>query len=202
MTVNWESVHSKYDTKGVTDLLGCSTMESYMKIFNLDKMFFHEKDVLEVGVGVAVATRNLSGVCKSLDVCDISETALKRCVGFTRNQYLGIENVPAKKYDVVLSSLVIQHLMRPQMVEHVKLLLRSLNDLGKLFVQFSDCKSEFFNPDPIGAGRCLYTLDEMTSCLKENGARDIETRNIWTHQCSDPNGKKIEIIWYGVSANV
>ena len=92
--------------------------------------------ILNIGVGEGYCTHYLSGQGHTVDVLDISETALKKVEQITSNQFANPNLLPKNEYDLALSHLVAQHMNNEDLTTQISLVLQSLKADGILALQY------------------------------------------------------------------
>jgi predicted TPR repeat methyltransferase len=102
-------------------------------------------NVLVIGVGLGYEVKELREITANIDVLDISEFALARVKGMTKNQYLAseIEKLPENKYDLIMSYLVTQHIDDEELNRHLKYGIRALTCNGIFAMQFAFLDNDF-----------------------------------------------------------
>lgn len=127
----WDQQHSQSD---LTWLSG-NPAAAYFGFFNLSPEFLRGKDVLEIGVGMGQATRQLVPMCRTYHCADISQVALDRVSDCVASRYLtrDIASIPA--VDVVFCYLVTVHCPDEEVTRIINDI--QLTDGGAIFMQFS-----------------------------------------------------------------
>lgn len=127
----WDQHHANSDLVWLSG----NSAEAYFDFFGLSKEFVRGKDVLEIGIGVGRAARQLVEISRNYHCCDISQVALDRVADRVANRYLTgyLRSIPA--VDVVFCYLVTVHCDDHEV-------LRMINDIqlapnGRIFMQFS-----------------------------------------------------------------
>ena len=131
----WEDKHDNNDIAWLSgyhlsDLIDYMNIEGHLKSGN---------KILEIGIGFGYCTQELVDRGLLVDVLDISEKALERVKFITQNQFLttDLEHLPKRKYDLVLSHLVTQHMNDRDLSKQIKYVLQSLKKDGIFAMQFA-----------------------------------------------------------------
>lgn len=127
----WDKHHR---TSNITWLSG-NNLKSYLKFFQITENDIRGKTVLEIGVGLGRASRELAALAQRLLCADISEVALQRLEDQVEDRYSSKDLAQAPQADLVLCHLVSVH-CNDQEVQ------RMLNDIqlsaqGEIMMQFS-----------------------------------------------------------------
>jgi len=96
-------------------------------------------DVLEIGVGMGICTKDLHGMGFNISCVDISEEALRRIQHLAVRTYLdiGIWGLPPGSFDLAISYCVTQHINDASLGEQLKHVIRSLRPSGIFAMQYS-----------------------------------------------------------------
>jgi SAM-dependent methyltransferase len=175
----WEEAHQKNEELWLTG----SYLNQVWDPLNIMPKLSPGLKVLNIGVGLGRDTSELKNSGAIVDVLDISQTALNRVRGITRNQYLSsnLSNLPINEYDVAVSHLVTQHMNDDDLNMQMKYVLQSLNSNGIFAMQFAfidddeNTKNRYdliykndFDRDPQQRGHMFRTLPEMTNIVTKN----------------------------------
>ena len=97
----WDNQHKENNKKALTG----STLDQYCEFFRLTDEVFFKKYVLEIGVGLGVATQYLGLLTDNLDVLDISDIAIERVLNYISEGYTDARDLNNNKYDILLKKL-------------------------------------------------------------------------------------------------
>lgn len=127
----WDQQHI---TSNSTWLTG-SFIDAYLRFFQITVDELRDRCVLEIGVGLGRATRELAKIAKEFYCSDISQTALDKLEDCTPHRFLSrdLKNIPP--VDLAICYLVTVHcndLEVMRIVNDVR-----LSDTGRMLVQFS-----------------------------------------------------------------
>lgn len=127
----WDQHHT---TSNSTWLTG-SMVNAYLEFFNLSRDFLSDKSVLEIGVGLGRASRELVKCSKQFYCSDISQVALDKLSDVVEHRFLTGDLSKIPPVDVAICFLVTVHCPDREVI-------RILNDInltaqGQILVQFS-----------------------------------------------------------------
>lgn len=127
----WDQQHT---TSNSTWLTG-SLLTAYWDFFQITADDLRDKKILEIGVGLGRASRELAKVAGEFYCADISQTALDKLEDCTPHRFLTQDLKNITPADVVICHLVTVHCTDDEVV-------RMINDVrlsaaGKMLVQFS-----------------------------------------------------------------
>jgi len=151
--------------------------------------------MLEIGVGLGRATKEIHDLGVVVDTLDICNEALDRVVDFTRARYLhrDIENLSVDEYDLAVSLLVTQHMSDRDILWQFPRVFRSLNQKGRFVVQWAGSRIDGENDNhgtvlgeygpvdgitPVGmiSGRMVRSESHATSLIERSGGKVLEIR--------------------------
>ncbi len=180
----WNEAHKFKERRWLNGI----SLHGYTDFFGVNP---HNKIVLEVGVGLGIATGELSRVCKELHVLDISEVALNKVKTIaTTHNISSIETLPEDYFDSVISHLVVQHLNGEGLNFHLKHCIKSLNSKGIFYLQYSEGKdvpisdSEYMQQ----IGEVVYDPEDMDKRIYANGGYIYKELPLVRHQCIEHKG--------------
>ena len=127
----WDRHHARHDSTWLTG----SSLDRYLDFFRLSVDHLRGQRVLEIGVGLGQATKQLGVLCGELHCADISAVALNRVRDHVTQAYVTQELESVPPVDVVLCFLVTVHCPDQEvirMIDHTQLV-----PTGRLYVQFS-----------------------------------------------------------------
>jgi len=132
----WEGKHTEEDMSWLT----VSNLGHYLLFFDLKGAEIETHRVLEIGVGLCVATAHLKKLVGDLWTVDVAPSAIRRARGIVKkNQSLHVEQaleLPAGYFDVAFSYAVVQHLGDVELEHQLDYVLRALTPEGIFAVQF------------------------------------------------------------------
>lgn len=163
----WDEQHRQQNKKALTG----STLDQYCELFGITKKFLKDKKILEVGVGLGKATRELGTLTDNLDVLDISLVALSNVAGWVARGYDTVKELPLNYYDVVLSHLVAQHMNDSDLIIQMEHIIKSLVDNGVFYMQWADAYTHNIPVDFIieKGGGVLRDIEEMDKLVNYAG---------------------------------
>lgn len=100
----WEAKHKTDDKLWLTG----SGIRDHFKYHGIDASAFEGKTVLEIGVGLGIASRKMSRMCSKLYCSDISQEALDRVKSFSSTS-LSADLASVPPVDFAICHLVFQH---------------------------------------------------------------------------------------------
>jgi SAM-dependent methyltransferase len=131
----WEDAHQK----GAQEWLSGTHLNELRINLNLDGLLKPNLNVLNIGVGMGVCTKELVDFGCVVDVLDISDKAIEKVKDITNKQYLASfeHALPRNRYDLVISYLVAQHMNDVNLNRQMKYVIRSLKPSGVFALQFA-----------------------------------------------------------------
>ena len=129
----WEEHHSNNAERWLTG----SSVKHYETFFQVP---LADAIMLEIGVGLAVASIPLACRNKELHCVDISRRALKRVEGkVTKTWHTSeIDQLPKNYFDIAVSMLVAQHVSDAELQRQLDCIIPALKEDGVFLLQFSD----------------------------------------------------------------
>lgn len=96
-------------------------------------------EVLEIGVGLGICTKDLFNMGFSVSCIDISEVALQRVAKITTRAYLDtmVRELPSDTFSLAISYCVTQHINDISLSEQLREVIRSLKPEGVFAMQYS-----------------------------------------------------------------
>lgn len=164
-------------------LTGTST-DKYVEFLGID--LSGKKKILEIGVGLGIATKELAAMGHEVTGWDISEVALANAAEWLTESYRPHEYHKCKsnKFDLAICYLVAQHMNDNDLSELLHQVCRVLKSTGMLAIQFAD--GPVYNAHTAilqRIGGCLRSNHKMSDMAKEAGFEiilDIFEKN-WEH---------------------
>lgn len=160
----WENKHNDADSWWLTG----TTINQLLYYHELLETNFHNKTVLEIGVGLGTCTPNLKKISNILYCCDVSETALNRVKEFSDKQFLTTNLVNIEPVDIAVCHLVFQHCTDQEIARIINEV--NLTDNGVFSFQFAALKDNIITSSiqqMIDAGshffRSVETVKEIIS---------------------------------------
>lgn len=131
----WENAHKN----SMQEWLSGTHLRELKINLQLDDLLKENIEVLNIGVGLGVCTKELVEMGCTVDVLDISDIAIEKVKDITRKQYLASYEhaLPKNKYDLVISYLVSQHMNDVNLNRQLKYVIRSLKTTGTFALQFA-----------------------------------------------------------------
>jgi hypothetical protein len=119
-----------------------STLDQYCQFFRIDKNILRDKTILEVGVGLGIATQELGAMTVKLDVLDISRTAISNVIHSIRCGFLSDTILNDNEYDYAFSYFVSQHMDDDELSIQLFEVIRSLKSSGTFYLQWVDAEGD------------------------------------------------------------
>jgi len=162
----WEHQHKVNNKKALTG----STLQQYLQFFGLTDSFLQDKVILEIGVGMGIATRHLGILTDDLDVLDISEVAINKVSNWIVKGYLDPKELEDNMYDVAISHLVAQHMSNADLLNQLTHVIRALTPDGVLYIQWADANGDNGEDyDAQASGGVLRDMEEMERLVAQAG---------------------------------
>ena len=147
------------------------------------KMFKHlckDKDVLEFGCGNGGFLRRIKRVAKSVVGIELEVEAVRHLNSEGIKAVQSVDELDSKKYDAIVSFMVIEHLVDPFVyLEQLKNLLTDDGIFICTTVNADDALITYYNCNPFqdftywSEHVYLYNEDTLVKLLKEVGFKDI-----------------------------
>jgi SAM-dependent methyltransferase len=189
MQANWQKYHQE---QKVTALTG-SHVKDYCMFHGLDKSDFAPGvNVLEVGVGLGHASKEMTELRCKLFAMDICERALETVKPVTIGTFLHSEadHLPSNYFDLIIHHLVTQHMSDTDLKWQLPNLIRSLTSTGELHIQWagSDVSGENDieesivgvegepdkqNTPSMMGGRMVRSVEHATELIEQAGGKVI-----------------------------
>ena len=134
----WNQQHIDKNVKMLTG----SSLHSYCSFFNLIPEALEGQTILEIGVGLGKATRELAAIAKDLRVLDISHIAIDNVSDVIEMGYTDALDLPFGLFDIAISHLVAQHMSDSDLIIQMESIIESLKYSGKFYMQFADALGE------------------------------------------------------------
>ena len=130
----WESKHMEDD---VNALSGCD-LDLTLSMLNMTNRINGNHKVLEIGVGLGHAVRELFDKKINVSAVDISNSALERVNKYCERTYNtnNLSELPTDYFDIILCMNVIQHIPTKELNEEMREIMRSLKTGGVFAVEF------------------------------------------------------------------
>lgn len=166
----WGGFHKNQNRGPLTG----SSIHSYAKHHEFNPTDYRGKMVLEIGVGLGIATKQMVNAGWEVSVLDVCGEAFRNV---PRNvpKYLVAADLPTDTYDLVISHLVTQHMSNDHIAEQFPHVFRSLKVNGEFFTQWagSDFDEENNVIDTVLDGRVSIFSGRMVRTPR-NAERLIE----------------------------
>jgi len=158
--------------QGSAPYLTGTTLDEYKGYFQAEEIIDSAKTVLEVGVGLGVATRELHVAGKIVSCLDISHKALEHVSDVATTYHIDqIDTLPSNSFDVITHFLVAQHVDNDMLKLHITHCLRSLKPSGLLLLQFARGREETtdFEQTKVQRGGVLRYYKSVEMLIQECG---------------------------------
>ncbi len=172
----WEEQQRKFQidkyVKYLTDTFG-KYIWNFLKINDFIKP---NKIILNIGVGTGRCTKDLFDKKTIIYALDISSLALERVSKYTVRNYLSnqLGDIQKDYFDLAISHLVAQHMSDKDLLEQMKVVIKSLNPHGIFAMQFAsnivggndkqDIESQMM-------GGVCRTLENMKKLVEKAGGK-------------------------------
>ncbi len=188
----WESKHLVKSERWLTG----TRIKRYEDFFAID---FRGRKVLEIGCGLAKATRQIAQVAEELWVVDISNTARIRASEAGATAIILEDSphaLPKGYFDLVVSHLVTHHLLDEELKYPLGYAIESLNGEGVFAVQFMTIP-EFAEPMTIRpkAGTVSRTPQYFEQMVIANGGQVVRKVPVLTFNNLTTEG--YDLHWHG-----
>jgi len=185
----WEEQHknnvrlwlSGYSKEQVVDFL---ELEEHLKVTD---------DMLNVGVGTGLCTREFFLFGINIDVLDICDEAIRKVSDVITTGYLKAEELPTNVYDLVVSHLVAQHISDEELLLQIICFLRALKPNGIIAMQFVDCEGapRDYSVEAQRKGGVLRSKKEVENIISKTNGKILK----WI---GPKRFSHTPTIWYGV----
>ena len=138
-------------------------------------------EVLEIGVGLGICTRDLRDMGMHISCVDISEEALRRVEKYCDRRFLSskIDTLPTDFFDLAISFCVTQHIDDAALSAQLWEVIRSLKPEGIFAMQYAFA----FYGSPLEQGRAQMEagavnrpIERMHQMVAEAGGRIVLSR--------------------------
>ena len=189
----WNRMHGKRNERWLTGSFLSSYTSFFVPHFNPSN-----KAVLEIGCGLAVATKQIARVAQELWVVDISPTALERAkaAGAKETVIIGHDKLPPNYFDLAISYLVVQHMRDWEVKDQFRYVIPSLKPDGKFCVQFltrTDVEGDY--NEMLRAGTVSRSVARFKELVK--GAGGVVLDRVPTKDFRNDTTDNIPVIWNG-----
>lgn len=130
----WEQAHVDQKTLWLT---GSHPQEVIDRLDVQRELNQENQKILDVGVGLGLMVKYLVDIGKNVDALDISVNALERVEHLVSSTYNHGQELPDKRFGLVMHHLVAQHMSDLDLVLQMRHLIRSLNSSGVIVMQFA-----------------------------------------------------------------
>lgn len=192
----WNQKHRKLNERWLTG----SRLSSYVSFFH---SYFNptNKAVLEVGCGLAVATKQIAKVAEELWVVDISPQALERARGAGAAGTALVSDtihvfIPQDHFDLAISYLVVQHMRDHEVLHQLNYVLDALKPDGIFCVQFltrTDVDGDY--NEMLRAGTVSRSVARFEALVQQAGGKVID--QMPTRDFRNDTTDNIPVIWNG-----
>ena len=188
----WAEMHAKGDGPALTG----SSLANMCDVLGLPlRRFTPGLRLLEIGIGMGKATREMAARGVEVSAMDICNEALRKVSTVARGLHLhrDANELVSDTFDVATSLLVTQHMSETDVLWQFPHVLRSLKPEGRFIVQWAGSRIEGENdlPDtilgqygpvdaitPVGmiSGRMVRTEEHATALIERCGGTVLEVR--------------------------
>jgi SAM-dependent methyltransferase len=190
----WDRKHDKACQKWLTG----SRLSSYLSFFG-PQADPGNKNVLEVGCGLAVATKAMATRAKDLWVVDVSTPAIERARGagaIPVHVNDAHSELPHDYFDLAISYLVIQHIHDWQARDQIRYVLKALSRGGIFCIQYLTRTDVEGDSVPMyGSGTISRSPSFMRALIEEAGGIIVDV--MATKDFQNETTEYIPVQWNG-----
>ncbi len=173
----WDGFHRIEEIYYLSD----NPLTTILTLLNIKEEFDKADTVLEIGVGTARASKEISKLGKELHCVDVSDIALKKVARIARWSYLSeyMDHIPKNYFDLAISFLVAPHITDEELNRHLKYTIPSLKEKGTFALQITFSQNpEINNQNPsnpviLVSGLACRDPDYIESMVEANGGEVI-----------------------------
>lgn len=132
----WDQQHTVSNQTWLTG----STVDAYLGFFDLTRDDLTNQKILEIGVGLGRASRELAELAKEFYCADISQVALDKLSDSVAQRFLTKDLHQVPEVDLVICHLVTVHCVDAEVIRILDAI--ALSENGRIFMQFSGPRND------------------------------------------------------------